>query len=427
MMSGDADKSVAEYAMALDLLGRMTDCRSEQEAIERVLDLFTMLFSPGKISFIRFMADPADPLVFTPLHSEPKESVVARLTAVAGLHAWTRSEKGFVFKLNYNDVPMGIMELDDLLFAQYREPYLNQALAIGDVCGLVIENAVRFEKINNQKQQLAGTLKTLKKTQAQLVESEKMAALGTLVAGVAHEINTPVGICVTAVSHMMDRVEDLDQSFHAKKMKRSDLVAFMDFAGKNGSLVLKNLHRAADLIHSFKQVSVDQISEKQRRFKLGAYVKDVIASLAPRLEEKEIDISCRCDDTITVRGYPGLYAQIITNLVLNSFIHGFRGRQIGKIDISIEYKKHKMIIEYRDDGAGMDHDTVARVFDPFFSTCKEVGTGLGMNIVYNIITRKLHGTIACTSVPEEGVLFQMTIPHAQEKIDISGKEKEKDG
>ncbi len=404
------DNQISEYAMALDLLGEMNDCTSERQAHERIIDLFIMLFSPQHIVFLCYGQGDHQHTVYAPFKLEAPCEVEQRLVAFSERHAFTESGTGFVFKIYCNDAPLGVIEVDDLAFPQYMENYLNLALSIGDVCGLVIENARRYEKIVEQKNDLTAMLDELQKTRDQLVESKKMAALGTLVAGVAHEINTPIGVCITAVSAMLDRNKILGKKFNDKTMKRSDLLGFMQFTGETGGLVLSNLNRAGDLINGFKQVSVDQMTEQLRRFSLAAYLDDVIRSLKPRFGGQDFEIVLSIPDSLEVKSYPGLYAQILTNLLVNSFIHGYKGRNTGKILISAEKQDENLVIQYKDDGNGMTPENLDRIFDPFFTTSKETGTGLGMHIVYNIVTQKLKGTITCRSSPDKGVRFIITLP-----------------
>jgi len=411
MENNNTDKQISEYAMALDLLGKMTNCTSEKEAIDRILELFIMLFSPGRLTFLCFGQADQKNSVYLPLHTETHNEAESRLLACTAPHSWTKSNTGFIFKIEYNDEPMGMMEVDALAFVKYRKSYLNLALSIGDVCGLVIENARRYEKITEQKNNLTLTLEKLKKTQDQLVESEKMAALGTLVAGVAHEINTPVGVCVTAVSSMVNKNHSLEKLFYSKKMKRSDLEGFIQFTDDTGGLVLKNLKRAGDLINGFKQVSVDQMTDQLRRFSLEPYFRDVIRSLKPKFGKKNVEICLAFQEIIEVTSYPGFYSQILTNLLVNSFVHGYKGKDSGKIMISAAKQKGNLVIQYTDDGNGMTMENKTRVFDPFFTTNKKDGTGLGMHIVYNIVTQKLNGTISCESSPGNGVNFKIILPH----------------
>jgi len=404
------DNQISEYAMALDLLGEMNDCTSERQAHERIIDLFIMLFSPQHIVFLCYGQGDHQHTVYAPFKLEAPCEVEQRLVAFSERHAFTESGTGFVFKIYCNDAPLGVIEVDDLAFPQYMENYLNLALSIGDVCGLVIENARRYEKIVEQKKGLSAMVAQLEKTRDQLVESKKMAALGTLVSGVAHEINTPVGVCIMAISALVDRNRMFEEKFNNKTMKKSDLQDFIQFTGETGGLILKNLNRAGDLINGFKQVSVDQMTEQLRRFYLAAYLDDVIRSLKPRFGEKHVEIVLSIPDSLDVKSYPGLYAQILTNLLINSFIHGYRGKNAGKIWISAEKQHGNLSIQYKDDGNGMTPETLDRIFDPFFTTSKETGTGLGMHIVYNIVTQKLKGTITCQSSPDNGVAFNITLP-----------------
>lgn len=408
------DKQISEYAMALDLLGKMNDCTSEKEANKRILDLFIMLFSPKRIVFLSYGRGGNRNSVYAPFKVEATCEAEERLMDFTGMHSLTPSGTGFIFKIHCNSDPLGVIELDELAFPQYLERYLNLALSIGHVCGLVIENARRYETIIEQKNNLSLMVIKLEKTRDQLVESKKMAALGTLVAGVAHEINTPVGVCITAISAMLDRKRIFEKKIDEKTMKRRDLHDFMQFSGDTGGLVLKNLRRAADLINGFKQVSVDQMTEQQRTFCLAPYFDDVVRSLKPRFGNKQVQISLSIPDTLEVNSYPGLYAQILTNLLINSFIHGYKDKDSGTIMIIAEKQKEHLLIQYRDDGNGMTAESLNRMFDPFFTTNKETGTGLGMHIVYNIITQKLKGTITCQSSPGNGVIFNIHLSMKRE-------------
>ncbi len=265
-------------------------------------------------------------------------------------------------------------------------------------------------RLTEKNNELIKTLDELRKTQTKLVEAEKMASLGGLVAGVAHEINTPVGVGITAASILAGRSEDIIVSFKNREMKQSDLRKYFETTRKSGELILRNLRRTADLISSFKQVSVDRITEQQRRFTLNDYTRDVIRSLTPRLKEKTIEIDIDCPEDLELNSYPGAFAQILTNLVFNSLIHGFQGETDGKIEIAAEIKKNDLVLKYRDNGKGIPEDVLPRIFDPFFTTDKQRGTGLGMHIIYNIVTQKLNGDIYCESEAGHGVLIKITVP-----------------
>jgi len=270
--------------------------------------------------------------------------------------------------------------------------------------------SAKNEVITHQKEELTETLAELKKTQKQLVESEKMASLGSLVTGVAHEINTPVGIIITAASNLADRQKAILEKFQTNKMKKSDLESFMDYTGKAGNLILSNSQRTGELVKSFKKVSVDQSTEEKRQFKIRNYIQDVLVSLEPKFKGKKIDVNIRCDEFLVWNSFPGIFAQIITNLVINSLVHAFKKSDGGEIGFLISTSETRLNIEYYDTGEGMNSDTLQRIFDPFFTTNKQTGTGLGMHIIYNLVTQKLLGNIVVESKPGDGAHFKMNFP-----------------
>lgn len=266
------------------------------------------------------------------------------------------------------------------------------------------------EELLQQKEKLQVTLDNLQQAQNQLVESEKMAALGNLVAGVAHEINTPVGIGVQGASGILNRTRNIAELLKQNKMKRSDLINFLEFINQSGKIILSNLQRTGELVKSFKQVSVDQSTEEIRKFKLRDYINDVISTLYPKYKKKNISITVDCKETIEISGFPGAFAQIFTNLILNSLIHGFANTDSGEITITALLNNKKLHIEYHDNGAGIQPEVQNRIFEPFFTTNKQTGTGLGMHIVYNIVTQKLNGEIKCQSSQGKGVSFIIELP-----------------
>ncbi len=266
------------------------------------------------------------------------------------------------------------------------------------------------EELLQQKEELQTTLENLQKTQEQLIESEKLSALGGLVAGVAHEINTPVGIGVTAVSNLQEEIKEMASLYKKDEISRKDFKEFLESANDSASLIHKNLERTAQLIQSFKQVSVDQVSEQQRSFNFKSYLEDIIRSLSPKFKHKDIKFNLQCDEELLLNSFPGAYAQVFTNLLLNSFTHGFHDRQQGKVTITAKQKERRLEIEYRDDGNGISSVDLPHIFEPFFTSDQHKGTGLGLNIVYNIVKQKLHGSISCKSIPGKGVLFMIELP-----------------
>jgi signal transduction histidine kinase len=274
------------------------------------------------------------------------------------------------------------------------------------------------ERVMQRTEQLAGanrdlqqTLEDLQRTQKQLVLSEKLAALGELVAGVAHEINTPVGVALSAGSTLAEKNRVLAERFAQGEMKRSDLTQFLDDSREGTEMILINLGRASELIRSFKMVAVDQVSDHRRVFNVKTYIDEVLLSLRPKLKKTAHRVEVLCDGDLVIESYPGALSQILTNLIINSLIHGFDPEQAGVIRIEVVRTNGTLDLRYSDNGRGMEPEIRDRIFEPFFTTARNQGsTGLGLHIVFNIVTRTLGGTIACESVPGQGTSFHVTMP-----------------
>ncbi|RKZ52437.1 MAG: hypothetical protein DRR00_08265 [Candidatus Parabeggiatoa sp. nov. 3] len=267
-------------------------------------------------------------------------------------------------------------------------------------------------KLQEAKKAAEEALQQLQATQQHLVETEKMAALGNLVAGVAHEINTPIGIGVTAASRLDTLTQELGQLYEASKMKRADLEKYLKSTRQGSDLILKNLSRAAELIQSFKQVAVDQAGEQKRTFDLKEYIQEIWTTLRPEFKRTKHQVSIECDTDIVLSSYPGIFSQIFTNFLMNSLIHGFKEKSDGQIRITAQKAEdNNLILHYSDNGKGIAPEIINKIFDPFFTTNRQNGgSGLGLHIVYNLVTHKLEGTIQCHSVEGEGILFIIQIP-----------------
>ena len=243
-----------------------------------------------------------------------------------------------------------------------------------------------------------------------------MASLGGLVAGIAHEINTPIGIGVTAASLLDQKISEFQKLYNSAKMKRSDLEKFLDTVGQSGSIISSNLDRAADLVRGFKQVAVDQSSEEKRIFALAPYLEDVILSLRPKLKRLKHNTSIVGDQTIEVESYPGAFSQIATNFIMNSIMHAYDDEDEGKMVVEIHLDGREVTVEYTDDGRGIPEENLAKIFEPFFTTKRgDGGSGLGMHIVYNLVTQKLGGSINCESRVGTGTKFTLKLPIANLK------------
>jgi predicted ATPase/signal transduction histidine kinase/tRNA A-37 threonylcarbamoyl transferase component Bud32 len=266
--------------------------------------------------------------------------------------------------------------------------------------------------VQQRTAELSQALDHLKATQNKLVESEKMASLGGLVAGVAHEINTPVGIGITAASLLAEKTTAFYETYKSGQMKRSQLEKFLDTTMQSSSILLSNLTRAADLIQSFKQVAVDQSSEEQRTFNLKQYLSEVLIPLKPKLRTTHHQVEIKGDEAIALHTYPGALSQIITNLVMNSLSHAYSPEDTGHLVFDFKLQGEQIILEYSDDGKGIPPENLSKIFDPFFTTKRgQGGSGLGLHIVYNLVTQKLNGTIKCESEVGVSTKFIIKLPN----------------
>jgi signal transduction histidine kinase len=273
----------------------------------------------------------------------------------------------------------------------------------------VIYMLIKNNKINKK---LSETIEHLHKTQGQLIESEKMASLGALVAGVAHEINTPLGIAVTSTSLIAEKTEIIAAKLMDKTLRQQDLSAFIDVVKKSSQISNTGLERVIVLLSNFKQVAADQIIEEAREVNLAHYTEEVFTTLVGELKTKKTHYTIVGEKDMMIMTIPGAFAQVLTNLVTNSVRHGFENRTDGLITIEINSHGNDHIkFMYHDNGKGIKPEYLDKVFDPFFTTKRNNGgTGLGMNIVYNIISQKLCGEISIDSTPEQGTTFTLILP-----------------
>ncbi|MEK8018560.1 MAG: AAA family ATPase, partial [Candidatus Parabeggiatoa sp.] len=285
--------------------------------------------------------------------------------------------------------------------AQKKTVHLSIGRLLLDNSSLETEADKLFKILNHLK----------KNTQKQLIEAEKMASLGGLVAGVAHEINTPVGVSFSASSFLEQETKDFLKLYQSGKMKRSDLNAFLDTVSESSALTVSNLKRSVELINSFKQVAVDQTTEEKRTFNLKRYLDEILLNLRPKLKQTQHHIDIQGDDNLSLNSYPGTFSQIITNLVMNSLIHAYEKEEAGTLTLNYQTQADKVILQYQDDGKGMPPDVLSLVFDPFFTTNRsQGGTGLGLHIVYNLVTQKIKGEISVESQVGKGIPFRIELP-----------------
>jgi len=286
----------------------------------------------------------------------------------------------------------------------------------------MLEQQNELKAENNRRRKTESTLMTtnkelknsileLSKAQDRLLEAEKMASLGQLSAEVSHEINTPIGISITSTSYLADIITKLQQDITAQKLSKRTIDCFISNAQHSVKLLSNNLQRAAELITSFKQVAVDQTNDKVRLINISKYLDEIIQSIHPKLKKTNHCVKINCDPHIEVYTHPGAIAQIIINLIINSIIHGFHNVNRGTINIDVTIEKQRLIILYRDNGAGIDEEQFEKLFDPFYTTqADKGGTGLGTHIIKNLVIDTLNGSINAYSGAEGGLSYRMSLP-----------------
>lgn len=272
-------------------------------------------------------------------------------------------------------------------------------------------NATLEQRVTLRTQELSKALATLQQAQGELVRTEKLAALGALVAGIAHELNTPIGNCVTVASTMHEHNEEFAASMQ-HGVRRSALDGYVARNREGTTILIRSLAKAAELVASFKQVAVDQTSVNRRYFHLGETVDEIILTLSPMIRKTPHTVVCNIPDKLTMESYPGPLGQIITNLINNAFLHGFEPGVRGTVTISATTVDRDWIqLSIQDNGIGIPQDNLDRIFDPFFTTkLGQGGSGLGLSIVYNLVTGVLGGTIQVSSSPRGGTCVTLTLP-----------------
>lgn len=248
----------------------------------------------------------------------------------------------------------------------------------------------------------------LNKAQKRLLDSEKMAVLGNLSAEVTHEINTPIGVGITSTSYLVELIKRLEQDFTDQKLTKRNFEEFISNAHQSVELLFNNLARASELISSYKQVAVDQTSNKIRQVNIGRYIDEVIQSLHPKLKKTNHSIKVNCPSNIELYIHAGAISQILTNLIINSIIHGFDDINRGEIKIDVSYHDELLLLRYQDNGKGVSDEALEHLFDPFFTTkASSGGSGLGTHIIHSLVTDTLNGTIEASSKLGEGLAFNI--------------------
>jgi signal transduction histidine kinase len=322
---------------------------------------------------------------------------------------------GGLLELLKNVCPVVTLLSPKLIFGRVDYPrmsYLSKRVMTmgGELC-FVVAIDQRTLDIDTLLKDTTEVKNHLEKAKKDLVEAEKMAALGELVAGVAHEVNTPLGVGVTGVSHLLDMFAQVTRKYRDGQLKKSDFQSFLESSGDEVELVYSNLLRASKLVQSFKKVAVDHGVENMRPFSIVSYLRETISSLSYMYASRNIEVVVEGDESLVVFSYPTIVAQLVTHLISNAVSHGFEDSSAGYINICIYESGDDFVLECRDNGVGMDLEVKNRVFDPFFTTKRGRGsTGLGMHIIYNAVTQTLGGTVRCDSERGMGTTFKVICP-----------------
>src|SRR5882762_7593174 len=304
---------------------------------------------------------------------------------------------------------IAVMRLEPQLFPKAQVELLR---TFAGQAVIAIENTRLFTELQERTRQLSQSLEDLRAAQGSLVQTEKLAALGRLVAGVAHELNTPVGTSLTVASAFINKTKRFEADVTSGDVRRSVLTEFIAASREAASQIMINLGNAVDLIQSFKQVAADRNVSDRRRFDLGEVTEQVVKGLRFGLRSQNFTVHVECEPNLAMNSYPGPYGQVLTNLVLNSATHAFPDGARGSIHIAAQASgKDKIEVLFSDNGCGMSPEVKRQVFDPFFTTRRDQGsTGLGLHIVHNIVTNRLGGRINLETKPGAGTKIRIIVP-----------------
>nr|WP_285229768.1 ATP-binding protein [Motilimonas eburnea] len=322
-----------------------------------------------------------------------------------------------------NEKPIGFIAADNLLHHRALTPHIREIFGLlGSMLShVIIKKRAEFKlkKMNEELElmvkkrtlELEQKIKQLVDTQEKLIEAEKIASLGGLVSGVAHEINTPLGISITASSLLAEMSKQLSDMMATGAIKKSALQHVADTSLESVELIQSNLERAANLVKSFKALAVDQISDSLAVLIPHDVIKNILLSYHHEIKNKPLTVHNRIPQDLTVRSFSGALVQVIVNLLLNSLQHGFVDDQPMDINISAQPHQDGIIIHYKDSGKGVSDEELKHIFEPFFTKARQQGAGLGLNQVYNLVSQKMSGQINASLPSEGGLEFHIYLPN----------------
>jgi len=388
---GGLDALLAVAAATLNEQGELVEANA---GFRRLLRLAGMA-SPTAIAGL--LIQPSFPVLLNQL-PDPDGLIYQGLLTMGEYTGQTRTLRARIWRKNDRVEILAEVDVEDLERVNTTVLQLNQDYSQAQL------------QLAQANLTLRATNTLLRETQKKLVEAEKMASLGVLVAGVAHEISTPLGVCLSATSVLQDQSRLLSESFAARSMTQTGLTRYLKLSDDSCVLINRNLERIGRLIDSFRQVAVGGKSLEKHSCRLRDCLDNLVERLDHRLTAAQVELQIDCPADLLVEGSNDDWSVILGNLIDNSLKHGFRRRERGRIEILVTQNAHDLRVDYADDGIGLTEATQARIFDPFFTTDLQHGMGLGMHLVYNLITHRLGGTISCVSTPGNGVCVHMNLP-----------------
>lgn len=372
----------ADQACGMDLLRHLGQVQNEAEVIGALHEVLAMLFAPRAVAYLRVEGEQAGPV------GDTDPTLLAALHGLQQDMAWTDDGQGFLLRVAGKEL-VGKLAVHGFAFPQHRQRYANLALALAGPCALAIESA---------------------RLRRRLLEAEKMASMGVLVAGVAHEINTPLAVNLMAVSALQMHTRRLAERFAAHSMTQADLQQCLQQAEQETTLMRTNLERMGALVDAFRAVAVGGDGPDKTHFGLRECIEDVLRSMGAALPHDRVQVDIDCAPTLQLHSHRADWASIFGNLLANSLKHGFAPDGGGRITLAAAVHGSALRVDYRDDGRGMAPATLARLFDPFFTTNPAHGMGLGMHLVFNLVTQRLGGRIHCDSAPGQGLHMHIEAP-----------------
>ncbi|GAB3016093.1 sensor histidine kinase [Bowmanella dokdonensis] len=420
---------VTEHGFIVGSLVPIGDLRRQIEQVSR-LTLFTgaaigLAFILIMIFILRVLFSPFDEVLKTIRHSisyDKEQHVQLKQVEYDKVNEFTP----IIRALNdvYLQIKTYVNEITDTNAKLRRsERQINRLNA-----ALEQKVALRTRELESKTREVTESLEKLRQTQQQLVQNEKHAALGRLVAGVAHQINTPLGVCVTAASMLALTAREIHDKAHDGKVTRGEFEESYEKILASADLININLNRATELISSFKQVAVDNQDQNKRLFDAAEYVQNILLSLRSRTESTPHQIRLQCDGPISLYAPPGALTQILTQLIDNALYHAFNKDMQGVIDISLCREDTQLLLSVCDNGCGMEPTVREQIFAPFFTTrADKFGSGLGMHIIYNLVIQQLEGSIDCRSEPGNGTCFFIRIPLATAELQQESNQTSRNG